>query len=89
MCTYNKSTGERIIPIWLEKLRNSINDKMNVLLIKNIDRVDDRKQLRFKEILKYQAINGEKIPENTAIFVSYMNDSRNINETINSLLIKY
>ncbi len=89
MCRYDKHTGERIIPKWLEELRNNTENKMNVLLIKDIDDADDRMQLRFKEILKYQAINGEKIPENTVIFVSYKDNSKKINETISNLLIKY
>ncbi len=89
MCVYDKETGERILPQWLNDLIARSENKRNLLLINNINKVDSLKQLRFKEILKYKSINGNKLPENTVVLVSYEENDVPINDCVRNLLINF
>ncbi len=87
MCKYDKKSGEKKLPEWLLKLEKQDDKIRRVLLIKDIDNLEIKDQIKFKEILKYRAINGVKIPDNTIIFVSQAHNNM-LNETIDCLLAK-
>ena len=79
MCSYN-AKGEKEAPVWYQQLMQKGMGKYRLLVIKNLNEVDERKQLRFKEIMKYAQINHMKLPENCVIIVthSYLKSHRMI-----------
>ena len=77
-------------PLWLIELELLSKKKNNVLLIiKDIDLIDEKEQLRFLEIIKYRSVNGFKLPNNAHIILSCQNLD-NVSNTIKShcLVIK-
>lgn len=89
MCTYQQETGEKILPKWHQELVEKSTNRYCMLLVQNINEVTPEKQLRFKEILKYGSINGEKVPKNCIIIVTHSDlKQKPIIETIACLLAK-
>lgn len=87
MCHYSKENGEKILPEWFQKLKELSTNRYCLLLVANINEVSPLKQLRFKELLKYGSINGEKLPDNCIMIITHSDlKEKPVIETILSLL---
>ena len=64
---------EYVTPEWYNKLMDSAKTHTPVLIIKDINKIPEKEQRKFIEILKYKKIYIHKIPENCMIFVTYSN----------------
>ncbi len=76
-CSY-KEGGEKVLPKWYQELQQKSKNRYCLLVIQNLNEVEDKKQLRFKEMIKYGQINRMKLPENCIIFVthSYLKENK-------------
>ena len=63
--------GEYKIPEWYKKLIESSKLHTPVLIIKDIDKIPEKEQRKFIELLKYKKVYVNKLPENCKIFVTY------------------
>jgi len=71
-------------PLWLIELELLSKKKNYVLLIiKDMDLITSRQQLKFLEIIKYRSVSGFKLPNNTHIIISCQNID-NVSEEIKS-----
>ena len=77
--SYNDK-GEFIAPNWINELKEK-----KLLIIRNIDSIDVKDQLKFMEILKYHKVNEFKL-DNVIIAITY--GSNIINEQILSIATK-
>jgi hypothetical protein len=78
---------EYIAPEWYNKLNESSKLHTPVLIIKDINKVPEKEQRKFIELLKYKKVYVNKIPENCMIFVTYSNLKENpIEEEVYSFM---
>ena len=70
MCQYD-AMGNLLLPNWYQELMKKKNNRYCLLVIKNFNETDERKQLRFKEMIKFAQINRMKLPENCVIIVTH------------------
>ena len=78
---------EYIVPEWYNKLIESSKIHTPVLIIKDINKVPEKEQRKFIELLKYKKAYVNKIPENCMIFVTYSNLKENpIEEEVYSFM---
>ena len=76
---------EFVAPDWYNEL---IKKHQKILILNNIDELDQEKQTKFIEILKYKKISTFELPKDCIIIVSVSNlKIRKINEEVYSLLI--
>lgn len=79
---------EYVVPDWYNKLKDSSKEHTPVLVIKDINKVPEKEQRRFIELLKYRKVYVHKIPENCMIFVTYSNLKENpIEEELYSFMV--
>ena len=77
-------------PKWYNDLQKKANLKQRIyLVIDGINNIETQEQLKFYEILKYKAISGVKLPENTQILITSKNNGKDINPIILSLSLLY
>ena len=78
---------EYIAPEWYDKLVESSNFHIPVLIIKDINKIPEKEQRKFIELLKYKKVYVNKLPENCMIFVTYSDLKENfIEEEVYSFL---
>lgn len=78
---------EYIVPEWYNKLMESSKIHTPVLIIKDINKVPEKEQRKFIELLKYKKVYVHKIPENCMVFVTYSNLKENpIEEEVYSFM---
>ena len=78
---------EYVAPEWYKKLIESSKKHTPVLIIKDINKVPEKEQRKFIELLKYRKVYVHKIPENCRIFVTYSDLSKNpIDEEVYSFM---
>ncbi len=68
-------------PKWYDEL---LKLDFNILIIKDIDKIEKYEQEKFYEILKYKEISNIKLPKGLQIFVTYSNID-NVADSIISL----
>jgi len=73
-----------IVPLWYKDF--SINNK-KIIIIKNLDLIDKKEQLKFKELLKNRKIGEFEISKNVPIIVTLKDKNSSINETIFTLVL--
>lgn len=79
---------EYVVPDWYNKLKDSSKEHTPVLVIKDINKVPEKEQRKFIELLKYRKVYVHKIPENCIIFVTYSNLKENpIEEELYSFMV--
>ena len=78
---------EYVVPEWYNKLMESAKKHTPVLIIKDINKVSEKEQRKFIELLKYKKVYVNKIPENCMIFMTYSNLKENpIEEEVYSFM---
>ncbi len=91
-CSNAELTGhfenlEYVAPEWYKKLMESSKLHIPVLIIKDINKVPEKEQRKFIELLKYKKVYVNKIPENCRIFVTYSDLKENpIEEEVYSFM---
>lgn len=60
-------------PLWIKKLKESAKEHIPILIIKDINKIPEKEQRKFIELLKYRKIYTNKIPKGTMIFATYSN----------------
>lgn len=60
-------------PEWYENLINNSKNTYCLLVIKDINKIDKKEQLKFVEMFKYKKIGTFDLPKNTVIFVTCSN----------------
>ena len=79
---------EYVAPEWYKKLMESAKVHTPVLIIKDINKIPEKEQRKFIELLKYKKVYVHKIPENCMIFVTYSNLKENpIEEELYSFMV--
>ncbi len=74
-------------PKWYEELQQKSKNRIPILVIKDINKIDETEQKKFIEILKYKKISTFHLPENCIIIVTCSNlKEKNITEEIYSLV---
>ncbi len=88
MCQYD-AAGNLVLPKWYQQLMQKKDNRYCLLVIKNINEAEERKQIRFKEMMKYAQINRMKLPKNCIIIAthSYLKNQR-ITDAIMSLFAR-
>ena len=78
---------EYVAPEWYNKLMDKCKKNTPVLIIKNINKVPEKEQRKFIEILKYKKVYVNKIPNDCMIFVTYSDLKENpIEEEVYSFM---
>ncbi len=78
---------EFVAPKWYDELIESSKTHTPVLIIKDINKVPEKEQRKFIELLKYKKVYVHKIPENCMIFVTYSDLKENpIEEEVYSFM---
>lgn len=67
-------------PLWLKKIESKKNG-LNLLIIKDFDKVGERKQNLFKDIICYNRVSSMPLPKNLRIIVN-LNKKSQINPDI-------
>lgn len=71
-------------PLWYKDF--NVNNK-RIIIIKNLDCIEKKEQLKFKELLKNRKVGNMVIPKNIPIIVTLKNKDAIINETIFTLTL--
>jgi hypothetical protein len=80
---------EYVAPKWYDELNESAKSHTPVLIIKDINKVPEKEQRKFIELLKHKKIYVNKIPEDCRIFVTYSNSNENpIEEELYSFMVQ-
>lgn len=75
-------------PKWFNELVESSKTHTPVLIIKDINKVSEKEQRKFIELLKYKKVYVNKLPKNCMIFLTYSNLSKNpIDEELYSFMV--
>lgn len=78
---------EYVAPEWYNKLIENSKKNTPVLIIKNINKVPEKEQRKFIELLKYKKVYVNKIPNDCMIFVTYSDLKENpIEEEVYSFM---
>lgn len=78
---------EYVAPEWYNKLMDKCKKNTPVLIIKNINKVPEKEQRKFIELLKYKKVYVNKIPNDCMIFVTYSDLKENpIEEEVYSFM---
>lgn len=72
------------MPDWLKRLYDKQQQPLNVLVIKDLAKLDKRKQLKFMELLKYHRAGKFELPKNSIVVILEKNIAA-LNEQIVSL----
>ena len=76
-------------PKWFNELVESSKMHTPVLIIKDINKIPEKEQRKFIELLKYKKVYVNKIPENCMIFVTYSDLKENpIEEEVYSFMVQ-
>ena len=76
-------------PKWYNKLIESSKKHIPVLVIKDINKIPEKEQRKFIELLKYKKVYVNKLPDNCMIFITYSNLSENsIDEELYSFMVQ-
>lgn len=74
-------------PIWFNKIMDKKNDKINLLVIKDFDKISKEEQMKFYELLKYRKISVFELPDNCVIVIPCLKVKEGMfNENIYSLV---
>lgn len=77
------------MPIWYQQLKESAKNHIPVLIIKDINKIPEKEQRKFIELLKYRKVYINKLPENCMIFVTYSKIEENpIEEELYSFMVQ-
>ena len=75
-------------PKWFNELVESSKMHTPVLIIKDINKIPEKEQRKFIELLKYKKVYVNKLPKNCMIFLTYSNLSKNpIDEELYSFMV--
>ena len=76
-------------PKWYNELIESSKKHIPVLVIKDINKIPEKEQRKFIELLKYKKVYVNKLPDNCMIFITYSNLSENsIDEELYSFMVQ-
>lgn len=74
-------------PAWFQKVMAKKDSKVNFLIIKDIDKISKKDQMKFYELLKYRKISVFNLPDNCIIIIPCLKVKNGIfNEMIYSLM---
>ena len=74
-------------PIWFNKIMDKKDEKINLLVIKDIDKISKEEQMKFYELLKYRKISVFDLPTNCVIIIPCLKVKEGmLNENIYSLV---
>ena len=75
-------------PKWYNELIESSKSHIPILIIKDINKIPEKEQRKFIELLKYRKVYVQKLPENCVIFATYSNlEERPIEEELYSFMV--